>query len=404
MDNCKKVLIDCVGDKGFETLQKAIVRKKTNSMADPLELYLPLLVVPRAILSWLVQNIHPLKVGEYKEFKFPGKESVTILVEKMDTDVYRGEFYEGGKVIHRFDHQTLPAVSGHLLTVFELYSDLDMKDTPKEEPKSEKLDTKMISAIMAMNNIVPPKDRSALDQENVSALIGSVGKLVDALVLTHLQRTPTILHLNSKDEPKEEPKEGPKEDEKEPVKPEETKKEEIKPQPEKVCATPKSGYFRKKIEKIAKGVEMPAGAGQPKGPTPPKPPVPPSNKKQSRAAQQAQMSGTGKVPSTTNTKQTGIKPPTIQPVKTIKAEGYFQGKLKRVRKTETQFFTEEQLYKECKHCGTAQFKKTEHGPKHAPCWCYKTLPIKIEKKEKGYDITINGDLDQVESFAKALRG
>lgn len=128
MEKTNALLKNLVGEEGLGALQKAIFRRGTQNVADPLELYLPLLVVPRAILSWLSQNIKPLKVGEHKEFKFPGQEDISIYVEKQNTDTYRGDFVQNGKLIHSFDKQTLPSIGGHLMTVGEVYDFKDKED------------------------------------------------------------------------------------------------------------------------------------------------------------------------------------------------------------------------------------------------------------------------------------
>lgn len=137
MKKTKLLLKSLVGESGMERLEKAIFRRGTQNVADPLELYLPLLVVPRTILSWLAQNIKPLKVGEYKELEFPGQEDIKILVEKQNTDTYRGEFRKDGKVIHTFDKQTLPSIGGHFMTVGEVY-DFNSEDK-KENYDSEQV-------------------------------------------------------------------------------------------------------------------------------------------------------------------------------------------------------------------------------------------------------------------------
>lgn len=131
------ILKSIVGDAGIETLSKAIFRRQTESVADPMELYLPLMVVPRAILSWLVQNIQPLKVGEHRDMEIPGQDGVIFHVEKQASDVYRGEIVREGRVIHSFDKQSLPSIGGHLMTVFERYDHLKEDEKPKVDKDKE---------------------------------------------------------------------------------------------------------------------------------------------------------------------------------------------------------------------------------------------------------------------------
>lgn len=217
------ILKSIVGDAGLESLSKAIFRRQTNTVADPMELYLPLMVVPRAILSWLVKNIQPLKVGDNADLKLPGREDVTFHIMKRASDVYDGEFVQGGKIIHAFEKQTLPSIGGHLMTVFEDYGHLDDKPvvmdrkeavkeheelidaikSPSKKDDKEQLEQQskeleqyragtedssgIVRTIMSMNGISVESNESGavtamMQLASVRSLTESIGKLVDALV------------------------------------------------------------------------------------------------------------------------------------------------------------------------------------------------------------------------------
>jgi hypothetical protein len=193
MDKAKKILSDIVGQEGFEILQKAVFKRGTQAVIDPLEYYFPLIVAPRSIISWLVQNIKPLKVHEHKEFSFPGRDDIKIYAEKQDIDQYRAEFRQGGKIIHSFEKQSLPAMSAHLMTVGEMYESFsdsapEIKNQPKKEKDSEQSNNseEVVRSIMLMNDIKPKEDSEHLkwvvSHANVKELTGVIGKLVDALV------------------------------------------------------------------------------------------------------------------------------------------------------------------------------------------------------------------------------
>lgn len=195
MDKTKKILSDIVGKKGYEVLQKAVFKRGTQAVIDPLEFYFPLIVAPRSILSWLVQNVKPLKVHEHKELPFPGREDIKIYVEKQDIDQYRAEFRQGGKIIHSFEKQSLPAASAHLMTVGEMYESFgdsnnkpDLKtDSLKQEDKEENNSKEVVRSIMSMNDLTahqedPEKLKWIVSHANVKELTGVIGKLVDALV------------------------------------------------------------------------------------------------------------------------------------------------------------------------------------------------------------------------------
>lgn len=201
MNDSKKLLTAMLGDRGYEVLEKAIFKQRTQAVIDPLEYYLPLIVVPRTIISWLVQTIRPMKTGEIKDVKFPGREDIAIHFEKQDIDQYRAEFVSGGRVIHTFEKQSLPAASAHLMTVGELYDDFT-GDKPKsnddlieeEIDKNPKLDEpkdmpkpgyETVQQMISMANVAPPHDPESIKWEmshaNVRELTAVIGKLVDSL-------------------------------------------------------------------------------------------------------------------------------------------------------------------------------------------------------------------------------
>ena len=121
--NIENFLTGCLGAEGLGALNKAIVRIGPDVVADPMDLYLPLMVVPRSILAWLLANVRPMKDGEAKDIEVPGTDGAHMNVNKVMPDVYKGTIYRGGHEIHRFDRVGLPALAGHLLSVFELYDD-----------------------------------------------------------------------------------------------------------------------------------------------------------------------------------------------------------------------------------------------------------------------------------------
>jgi hypothetical protein len=407
MNNIDKVLQDCLGQNGAQSLKKSIIRLKTNSMADPSELYLPLLVVPRTIMSWLVQNILPLKIGEYKDFKFPGQEDTVISVEKLDSDVYRGEFVRDAHVIHRFNHQTLPSISGHLLTVFELYDQLDVQ-APKENQSGS---MEMLAQIMAMNNIMP-KQQTA-DPVALKSL-DMLGKLIDVLVADKINKDKTP--AEDIKEIVEDKKDEPKEEEKQEVSP--MKKEEL-------LMKPKKSYFKKKLEDISihKAFEGASGAAMPKAPKMPVPPTAPGSKPQGMANQQADMSAKGKVampkaitptaqPKTASAPKmpSGPKAPKMAQ-QTFKSENYFKKKLDKsqMAKSEKSYYCNEaQIFRKCKLCLKPEFAKTESAPKYSPCSCFKVTKndfVSLKKSGEGFLLSFAPAIDQdtIDSFLNILR-
>lgn len=202
-----------IGLQGYETLEKAIFKRGTSAVVDPLEFYLPLIVVPRTILSWLIQNVKPMKRGEVKDVKFPGKDDIFIHFEKQDVDQYRADFIQNGRVIHSFEKQSLPAVSGHLMSVGEMYEDFaDEKKAPGQEGYTEQFSEKVkekieesprldvVKQIISMSDIKPSSDAESVKWEmshaNVRELTGVIGKLVDALMIKETSRNKVEAELD----------------------------------------------------------------------------------------------------------------------------------------------------------------------------------------------------------------
>lgn len=201
MNDSKKLLTAMLGDRGYEVLEKAIFKKRTQAVIDPLEFYLPLIVVPRTIISWLIQTIKPMKPGEIKDINFPGRDDISIHFEKQDVDQYRAEFTQGGRVVHSFEKQSLPAASAHLMTVGELYDDFGEKkpesaavpapvELTEDTPKAEVPSFDIARQIMALSNVAPVKDPDSLKWEmshaSVRELTSVIGKLIDSLTAKHL--------------------------------------------------------------------------------------------------------------------------------------------------------------------------------------------------------------------------
>jgi len=205
MNDSQKLLKSILGDRGYETLEKAIYKQRTQAVVDPLEFYLPLIVVPRTILSWLVQNINPMRQGEIKDIKFPGRDDIMIHIEKQAPDQYRMEFVQGGRVIHQFEKQSLPAASGHLLSVGEMYHEFDKPKTADDlvaeevkakpelaEPKAEAPEHESLRHMISMANIQTKEDpeniKWTMSHANVREMTAVIGKLVDALTAKQMQR------------------------------------------------------------------------------------------------------------------------------------------------------------------------------------------------------------------------
>jgi hypothetical protein len=365
----EKTLKSMVGDAGYETLQKAIYKKDSDATLGPLDIYLPLLVVPRAILSWLVQNIKPMAQNENKKLEFPGIPGVLIDITKTGRDSYRATFIEKGKVVHEFEKQTLPNIGGQLLTFGELYTEDSAVslDQPKEDLSAPSQMLSMMGGI--------PSPANDVQWQTISSLTGAIGKLVDALVCNQMVKDNVKKALNTKKKDEE-----PEEEEEESTEEESEDEEEVK----------KTGI-----------AENAAGAAIPKQPIKPQAPQKPSRGPAIKPKPIAPMSA----------------PSAIKPKPS--ANAYFKSKApKIITKSEPKehVVLESELYTPCPHCGVPEFRKTEKGPKYKPCACFsvtltnddnkKTSFVSIIKKSEGkfaLSFNKNADPESIETLLLTLR-
>lgn len=360
----EKTLKTMVGESGYETLQKAIYKKDSDATLGPLDIYLPLLVVPRAILSWLVQNIKPMAQNENKKLEFPGIPGVTIDIIKTGRDSYRAKFIEKGKVVHEFEKQTLPNIGGQLLTFGELYT--EDSAVSLEQPKEDlSAPAQMISMMGGI-----PSPSNDLQWQTISSLTGAIGKLVDALVCNQMIKDNVKKALINKKKDEEEPKETE----------EETEEDDVK---KTVIA------------------ENAAGAAIPKQAIKPIPPQKASRADPVKPKQIMPLSA----------------PSAIKPKPT--ANSYFKSKVpSTINKSEPKEYLvlESELYTPCPHCGVPEFKKTETGPKYRPCACFyvtltnddnkRTSFVTIVKKSEGkfgLSFNKNADPESIEALLLTLR-
>lgn len=353
-----------MGPKGIETLNKAIHRRDSDSTIGPLDVYLPLLVVPRAILSWLIQNIKPIPIGETRKLQLEGMDGIEISIEKQGIDAYKGDLIRDGKIIHSFEKQTLPNVGGNLLSIGEMYESF----TETEMQAQPDLIGPDLSMPLTMMRLMAPKtDYSRvkeIDAASISNLTCSVGKLVDALVSNNLAEQKINAAIASiKTSKGTEPEPPP---------------DTIEPEIRVILNNDKG------IKKTAQQ-ESPGGQSKPAKPQ-------------------------------------GLVEPEKPNRLPVSEKSYFRKKLQRTKGIEkkenskTYHIQEHELYTDCPHCGVPEFKKTEKGPKYTPCACfYITLKNEdgtpnffvrvIKKSEGGYALTFdeNTDKETIQTFLSTLK-
>lgn len=165
MKKVDQLLKSMLGNEGFLTLRKHIFRQDSQTTLTPIDMYLPLLAVPRIVLSWLIQHINTIPVGESKVLKdVPGLGNIEMHLKRVGNDSYSADFIREGNKLHSFHDQTLPMVGGQIMGFTGDYSGvLDMSHK-----------------IMEHAGFAPPSVGDNSDE--LRNLVRTVGKLIDYLV------------------------------------------------------------------------------------------------------------------------------------------------------------------------------------------------------------------------------
>lgn len=175
MNRKQEALIKSVlGDSLYESLTKAIVKKDTKSVVDIGEMASALKIVPKSVVAFLMKEAKPMADNEAKKVKLPFAENAEILLNKMSEDVYKGHIEEDGKVVHEFDLCSIPQLSAHLLSHFELYDEPvrgeeSKEETPKEESKKESSD--MSDRVKALEDKIDQLFMLAVQQKSQPQVI-----------------------------------------------------------------------------------------------------------------------------------------------------------------------------------------------------------------------------------------
>ncbi len=171
MKKVDSLLKGMLGEDGFITLRKHIFRQDSQTTLTPIDMYLPLLAVPRTVLSWLVQNIHTIPVGEESIIKdVPSLGNIEMHLKRTGNDSYSADFVRDGEILHSFENQTLPMLGGQIIAFTGDYSGaLDLSHKVMESAGYE-----------------PPETPKIDDSAELRALVRSMGKLIDYLVSQQL--------------------------------------------------------------------------------------------------------------------------------------------------------------------------------------------------------------------------
>ena len=162
-----------IGDEGFEELRKnQIFRSSTNTVVLVEELDAALRIVPKILLSYLVQKLKPMSSGEESIIEIPGHEECYIRVTKQDSDVYIGQFIKNGQVVHNFKHSTIPNIGAHLVTYFEMYDRIIESEQTKESEAVDQKIQRMIEEKLALRDMISDVvDKKMQEKEAIQQMI-----------------------------------------------------------------------------------------------------------------------------------------------------------------------------------------------------------------------------------------
>jgi hypothetical protein len=124
----------------------AILKPEANVSVLPQEMYVSLQIVPRTVISMLVQHLKPLKPSEIADIPWYTDEGKVhnIHINKISSDLYSGNISGEGKILAKFSYRSLPAVGLVIMSTYELYD----KETNTQDLKNPDIDYDKVQRII----------------------------------------------------------------------------------------------------------------------------------------------------------------------------------------------------------------------------------------------------------------
>lgn len=173
-----------LGEDFFESLQKFDLWKPgTKTVIDHEEIRTALQIVPRAVMSFLLREVLPMKIDENKEIQVPFDGGAVLKLTKHERDVYSGQLDQANKMVVDFKYRSLPGIGLILMSALELY-DIDMlsqNDTkPEVAPDTMEHVQTMIDQRMELHDLIGKVvDRKIAAKDAIDKLI--LAKLTESL-------------------------------------------------------------------------------------------------------------------------------------------------------------------------------------------------------------------------------
>jgi hypothetical protein len=129
----------CLGKDFLQDMKKSeLYKPHSNVTIDPKEAWIAYQIVPRTVISWLINNLKPIEVGHTFKSDIPGVEGRLELI-KIDRDVYSGQIYSNidHKKLYEIKYRSLPAIGLCILSTFELYENQSHQENHPQPEESE---------------------------------------------------------------------------------------------------------------------------------------------------------------------------------------------------------------------------------------------------------------------------
>lgn len=144
-------------DEGFlQSLAKSadLYKIGSNSVLDPDEIRIGLKVVPRAVMSLLINALTPMPINSSIEFQLPFGKNARINANKNAADDYTGSVYDNNKLVYDFKNRSIPGLGIILLSTFELYELEELKEQIKPTYEADSKVQKLIDERMELHYLV----------------------------------------------------------------------------------------------------------------------------------------------------------------------------------------------------------------------------------------------------------
>lgn len=173
-----------LGNDFLESLQKfELYKPGTKTVLDHEEIKTALMIVPRALMSFLIYHLSAMNIGDYKETQIPIAANGAMLhITKHERDVYSGEILEDNKKVVEFKHRSIPGVGLIIMSAFELYDTSKLVNPPKEAANNDLNDKvqKLIDERLALHDLIGKVvDKKLLEREAIHKLM--MMKLTEAV-------------------------------------------------------------------------------------------------------------------------------------------------------------------------------------------------------------------------------